>query len=455
MPDQFPAELSEWLRQELAEKKHEVCAIVREILKSVRGSTLMTLNVFESLKNALGVYVPAIMAGIRAYIEQYLPIPINPGLNPDEEMLFSLLFLKDPATVFHCLDTPVVALILGKYFNLPAQDLQLLEKAANLHDVGKIELLDIVLANPFPKDWLPLIFGCNLLDRKRSQKTVAPEVKNQNFQHEAGQYNDLLDPIEESETDSAARKKRVREYLELLCQANVDFRPSIPVRYLAQKAKEVHENDGCLTAEMRSLFEPKTDDGKMIDETTNSSRLRPKKEVLGKEERDILDKHADDFQMLELLFALAGIDGWKTSFKEALHLHTDEGIPLIRKADPTIAQDILTMIANHHENGNGQFENLDERMKQLVIILRLADIIAALSQKRQYKEAYDAGEISRILDLEARDGVVPMSIVNEVRHLIVQGNAGQGEVIKAMYENSSGLRDSWVKRCGSLLWTPA
>lgn len=55
---------------------------------------------------------------------------------------------KDPLTCDHCSKAAFYALRLGQILGLPSEDLEALELAAILHDVGKIKVPDEILLKP-------------------------------------------------------------------------------------------------------------------------------------------------------------------------------------------------------------------------------------------------------------------------------------------------------------------
>lgn len=59
-----------------------------------------------------------------------------------------ILNLRDPQTGRHSEHVTDMALILGKEIELSSSDIDLLEYSANLHDIGKIVLNDMVISKP-------------------------------------------------------------------------------------------------------------------------------------------------------------------------------------------------------------------------------------------------------------------------------------------------------------------
>ena len=66
------------------------------------------------------------------------------------EMLFSIIDLKDPLTANHCESVSRYSLIIGKELNLPGDQLDKLNQAALLHDIGKIMVDNCVLNKKKP-----------------------------------------------------------------------------------------------------------------------------------------------------------------------------------------------------------------------------------------------------------------------------------------------------------------
>lgn len=66
------------------------------------------------------------------------------------EMLFAIIDLKDPLTANHCESVARYALTIGKELKLPGDQLDKLNQAARLHDIGKIMVDNSVLNKKKP-----------------------------------------------------------------------------------------------------------------------------------------------------------------------------------------------------------------------------------------------------------------------------------------------------------------
>ncbi|MBM4285034.1 MAG: HD-GYP domain-containing protein [Deltaproteobacteria bacterium] len=67
---------------------------------------------------------------------------------PSFNSLWRMLMARDSFTSEHCRRVTLIVLLFGRFLNLPPEDLDVLEHAGLLHDVGKIGISDKILFKP-------------------------------------------------------------------------------------------------------------------------------------------------------------------------------------------------------------------------------------------------------------------------------------------------------------------
>lgn len=154
------------------------------------------------------------------------------------ETLALAIDAKDDTTAAHLRRVQVYASGIGKELNLPAADLQALEAAALLHDVGKLAVPEYIISKPgklteeeFEKMKVHPIVGAEILERVNFPYPVVPIVRSHHERYDGTGYPDGLSG---EEIPLGARILSAVDCLDALASAR-QYRPAMPL----EKAMEI------------------------------------------------------------------------------------------------------------------------------------------------------------------------------------------------------------------------
>lgn len=123
-------------------------------------------------------------------------------LDRGEAVLFALALSiegKDPYTRNHCERLAVLSAELGRWLELPPEQIQALERAGIVHDIGKVAVSDTILLKPgplTPAEWQvmrehPLV-GERICEPLRSMRLVLPIIRHHHERYDGSGYPDGL-----------------------------------------------------------------------------------------------------------------------------------------------------------------------------------------------------------------------------------------------------------------------
>lgn len=158
------------------------------------------------------------------------------------DSLVAALEARDAYTGTHGTSVSSLAVEVGKRLNLSDHELELLEKAGKLHDIGKIGIPDIILLKPgkltdeeFKKIEQHPVIGYEILAKHRSMREVAEIVRHHHEWYSGGGYPDGL---KGEEIPLLARIVSVCDALHAL-MSDRPYRPAFSM----SKALEILESD--------------------------------------------------------------------------------------------------------------------------------------------------------------------------------------------------------------------
>ncbi len=154
------------------------------------------------------------------------------------ETLALAIDAKDDTTAAHLRRVQVYASGIGKELNLSASDLQALEAAALLHDVGKLAVPEYIISKPgklteeeFEKMKVHPIVGAEILERVDFPYPVVPIVRSHHERYDGTGYPDGLSG---EQIPLGARILSAVDCLDALASAR-QYRPAMPL----EKAMEI------------------------------------------------------------------------------------------------------------------------------------------------------------------------------------------------------------------------
>lgn len=385
--------------------------------------------------------VPFVMGILGKYAKDKDPTApaFEDFLNPEEKLYFTLLYAKDAGTAEHCLDVFMRGnRILGmKEMEGRVDDEQrkLFLAGCILHDCGKCELPNIGLLNPLFKDSLKYIYQDHIASGDRGALRTPKKLEGSI----EPSYAQLLNSPQD--LDNETRKRLAEEFIRIYGD-KIDFREEVPVGALFRASLKLLDDVQHIDEEKRAALNDYIEfpdnvtepDLKRLNEYLKSQKL-PSAQAI----RTLLEQK-DDLAHAEEILRIYEIDP-NTSFKDFLDMHelrSVETVVFAHSAHGTIESlhdgefpdkiaRLLHIIGMHHNNSvTGAYKaELDVTATYpapaedqiLYYLIRVADIIEALAQRRIYR----AGEppntpeyIARILGFEIKKGFLDKEITEAV-----------------------------------------
>jgi hypothetical protein len=407
--DSIQDEIGAALNGEMTESNSvEFIARTREVLRQFPGLDFAEyLNREGLMQDFFQMVSPYVRTRLGQHVHSLLPDidqhEYYEQLTSWQQFCLCLLYINDPETARHSIDTYVVCKcimnqeLLGE---VSESRRRLLETAGVVHDIGKIQVPSVILDNPFDRTELRAMFVANLIDPDRPREVAIPyQIEGEQREKYAPLFAANVKggkPVEPPE-DQEKLAAELFEDLERLGAAVLQ----IPVRYLVSQSLETYMTGKYPETMQRFLGD-----------------RGPKPEVI-----EGLGEYEEDMRDIDhILGRFKEIDGWNTTFKDAIDMHTIGTVAALNQegdypefgGEPN--NELITVAGLHHV-----IREKTGRVYQAVMVpdsqtgkdimwavdpLRLADTSSALSVRRAYKGPFEIAVIKCKLRGLVRGGII-------------------------------------------------
>lgn len=440
-------ESSDPANRELANLVDQKLDFSRERLFIESASTLLAevpgLSLIRAVaeRHKMDKFVQLVLPQCRAHIEAHarnlpgLDLGFLDNLSLADQILISVLFLKDPSTVEHCVD---VCALTGWFSNCElcskgqtASTPLLVARASLLHDGGKPELPSFLLECPLDRDVQPAVYCANVADRRRVRAVHAP------FQLSA-EEQETFGPLLRAEDFDPAK---IKAFMNLCKMRRGDFR-KMPARFLLNTSREI-------------LAKGEYPDS-IHEYMGRELQVDPK--VM-----HFLSQQEGALNNMNQVFDRYGIDGWDMTFWDTLTFHERMVVMMMLvQWDRFVGEEnyspdfsLIHLVGRHHAYPETQkvmqrsrqllSHPMEERMVVLAALLKVADIAAALAQERPYRPSTEprktVADIDKILGFQRQTPELA-AVSAQVRAAFEGANDQRTDALQVIAENLGVVEES-------------